>query len=346
MVLAVSIVLALILFLLCGWPRRFDRLNAYKGCTARPKNDELGLKKKHDSGNAVQCARQLIYLVMEGAWGQQDPRAIKKTPLASPLPSVVTYHSLEYVEIHTNVRPGRPEAGFRLHMNRRSRSRSSLRGRLALANKSTTSTVLDVRRVQAEPYHYLRRPHSRSAGPQAVTPLAPGGLELLLLFADRRIRGSSSIFVPEYCICRFQIASLARCVVNPRRDRGPRRRPVPRPRNRAAENPGSFLSPISIDKQPRGRREGERDGLYLARQKEGSQGSGVACTLYFQCPFRGPPCPPPTAFVRFRETEPRRGNRRPFSRRRSHKRGERPCQRLCRRSPAQRETRSLIVSLP
>lgn len=67
----------------------------------------------------------------------------------------------------------------------------------------------------------------------------------------------------------------------------------------------------------------------------------MACILYFQCPFRDPPCPPPTAFVRFRETEePRRGKRRPFSRRRSHKRGERPCQRLCRRSPAQRDSES------
>lgn len=78
MVLAVSIVLALILFLLCGWPRRFDRLNTYKGCTARPKNGKLSLQENIDSGNAVQCARQLIYLVMEGAWGQQDPRALEK----------------------------------------------------------------------------------------------------------------------------------------------------------------------------------------------------------------------------------------------------------------------------
>ncbi|KAK1535841.1 hypothetical protein CPAR01_09383 [Colletotrichum paranaense] len=78
MVLAVSIVLALILFLLCGWPRRFDRLNTYKDCTARPKNDELSFQENIDSGNAVQCARQFFYLVTEGAWGQQDPRAIKK----------------------------------------------------------------------------------------------------------------------------------------------------------------------------------------------------------------------------------------------------------------------------
>ncbi|KAK1625469.1 hypothetical protein BDP81DRAFT_435874 [Colletotrichum phormii] len=31
---------------LCGWPRRLDRLNTYKGCTARPKNDELSFQKQ------------------------------------------------------------------------------------------------------------------------------------------------------------------------------------------------------------------------------------------------------------------------------------------------------------
>lgn len=115
--------------------------------------------------------RSAVHLSGDGrSVGPARSSCHQKTPLASPLPSVVTYHSLEYIGIHTNIRPGRPEAGFHLHMNRRSGSRSSLRGWLALANKSTTSTVLDVRRVQAEPYHYLRRPHSRFAGPQAVTP--------------------------------------------------------------------------------------------------------------------------------------------------------------------------------